>query len=245
MHHSAHLLSDDGFAYRRLVGNLAQRCIRFGGAHQIILHFLVSHFELREGQIGYIRILSFRNSGVQEFKRAVDALTEAGAKALILDVRSNGGGTLTAVHKMLDYLLPDTDAEGEERVVVSLTDKRNNVTQYTCSDEHEVDLPMAVLTNRGTASAAELFAAALRDCVGAKLVGKTTYGKGVAQESVLLKDGSAVKLTSSAFLPPSGKSFDGVGLVPDLETDDSGVNIYLVPYGQDPTYSAAEKLLEG
>ena len=193
---------------------------REGVEHDILLQkeeITVSsvHFELREGQIGYIRILSFRNSGVQEFKRAVDALTEAGAKALILDVRSNGGGTLTAVHKMLDYLLPDTDAEGEERVVVSLTDKRNNVTQYTCSDEHEVAVDIDV------------------------------FSRDFAQESVLLKDGSAVKLTSSAFLPPSGKSFDGVGLVPDLETDDSGVNIYLVPYGQDPTYSAAEKLLEG
>lgn len=157
------------------------------------------HFELREGQIGYIRILSFRNSGVQEFKRAVDALTEAGAKALILDVRSNGGGTLTAVHKMLDYLLPDTDAEGEERVVVSLTDKRNNVTQYTCSDEHEVDLPMAVLTNRGTAQCGGTVCGGLERLRRGKAGGKTTYGKGVAQESVLLKDGSAVKLTSSAF----------------------------------------------
>lgn len=168
----------------------------------------VTYRLLQDGKTGYIRILTFDGTTAKQFLSAVELLQKQGADRMVFDLRGNGGGLLTSVVEILDALLPEgtivttRDAAGEEKV-------------YS-SDEKELCFPMAVLCNGSTASAAELFTAALRDYKKATLVGETTYGKGVAQNTFRLGDGSAVKLTTSYYDPPSGVNYDGVGITPDV-----------------------------
>jgi carboxyl-terminal processing protease len=198
-------------------------------------------YSLEEGKIGYLRILSFSSTTYKEFKAAVDDLEKQGAAALVFDLRQNGGGLLSSVHDVLDYLISDGTKE-EPKVVVTTKDKNENEQRYICDDGHSVALPMAVLIDGGTASAAELFAAALRDYELALLVGQTTYGKGVAQSTYELGDGTAVRLTTAKYFPPCGENYDGQGVKPHTESSSEGLNIYLTPRGEDPVYMAA---LEG
>ena len=123
--------------------------------------------------------------------------------------------------------------------MVTTKDKKQNEKRYICDDGHSVSLPMAVLIDDQTASAAELFAAALRDYELALLVGTTTYGKGVAQSTYELTDGTAVRLTTSYYFPPCGQNYDGQGVAPHVEASSQGLNIYLTPKDQDPVYLAA------
>ena len=198
-------------------------------------------YSLEEGKIGYLRILSFASTTYKEFKAAVDDLEKQGAVALVFDLRQNGGGLLSSVHDVLDYLIADGTKE-EPKVVVTTKDKNENEQRYICDDGHSVTLPMAVLTDGRTASAAELFAAALRDYELAILVGQTTYGKGVAQSTYELGDGTAVRLTTAKYFPPCGENYDGQGVKPHIEASSEGLNSYLTARGEDPVYLAA---LEG
>lgn len=163
-----------------------------------------------EGNVGYVRISEFSDSTASQFDKQVDALISQGVTALIFDVRNNGGGTLTSVTDMLDKLLP-------QGTIVSATYKNGKTEVLATSDAAEVSLPMAVLTNGKTASAAELFTQALKDYGKAKSVGSLTYGKGSMQEVKKLNDGSAVNLTVATYYPPSGESYDGIGIKPDYE----------------------------
>ncbi len=161
------------------------------------------------GNIGYIKITDFADNTPEQFASAIETLTKQGAKGLIFDLRNNGGGTLTSVEQMLDKILP-------EGVIVSAEYKNGEKTDLFTSDAECVDLPMAVITNGNTASAAELFSAAVRDMNKGALIGEKTYGKGVMQQTYNLSDGSALRLTIAKFYPPSGVNFDGVGLTPDI-----------------------------
>jgi len=168
--------------------------------------------QILEDNIAYIKITDFTSSTVDQFESAVSSALSNKVDGFIFDIRNNGGGTMKSVAQMLDMLVPEgpvikiVDKTGEEKVV------------YT-SDNAEVSVPMAVLVNKNTASAAELFAAALRDYNKAKLVGSNTYGKGVMQDIFPLSDGSAIKITTSKFNPPVSENFDGVGLKPDFVVD--------------------------
>ena len=162
------------------------------------------------GENGYIKITDFNDATVDQFKEAVDSMTDQGAKGLIFDLRNNGGGTLDSVLDMLDYLLP-------KGTIATSTDSQGNTTVLQESDSHEINLPMVVLTNGNTASASELFTQALKDYNKAVSVGTTTYGKGVMQTTFPLSDGSAVIFTTAYFNPPSGENFNGVGIKPDYE----------------------------
>ncbi len=200
-------------------------------------------YSMEANNVGYIRIFSFGEKTFEEFKTAVDTLTREGATALVFDVRNNGGGLLSAVRSMLDYLLPD-GTEESPTLIVSTTDNKKNVQNYYCSDEHQVDIPMAVLINEQTASAAELFAAALRDHEVAVLVGMQTYGKGVAQSTYTFKDGTAFKLTTAHYAPPSGINYDGIGVLPDVNASTEGINIYLLEPADDPVFKAAVESIQ-
>lgn len=127
-----------------------------------------------DSNVGYVQITEFNESTATQFSKQVDELIGQGAQALVFDVRNNGGGTLNSVTKMLDKLLPEGD-------IVSAEYKDGTVEVLAKSDEDEITLPMVVLTNEKTASAAELFTQALRDYGKAKSVGSTTYGKGTMQ----------------------------------------------------------------
>ena len=187
----------------------------------------------------YIQITDFNAATVPQFEAAIADATDKGATGLIFDVRGNGGGTLDSVDKILDILLP----EGE---VVSATYKNGKKEVLFSSDKNEIDLPMTVLCDEGTASAAELFAASIRDFEKGKLIGTKTYGKGIMQETFALSDGSAVRLTVAYFNPPSGINFHGKGLTPDIEitlTEDEQNYFYFLTDETDPVIKQAVKIM--
>jgi len=174
-------------------------------------------YELLEHNIGYISIENFENGSGSGAVSAVDALISQGAVSLIFDVRSNPGGKVTQLLEILDYLLPEGDLfitkskEGEEKVEVS--------------DADFIDLPIAVLVDADSYSAAEFFAAALSDYEWATVVGQRTTGKGRSQVTFTLSDGSAVHISNNVYLTPNRIDLsEQGGLVPDIEVsaDDTG-----------------------
>lgn len=168
--------------------------------------------EMLEGDIAYIKITEFTSATVNQFESAVGSALDRKAKGIIFDIRNNGGGTVKSAAQMIDIVVP-------EGPVVHSVDKTGKSKVMYTSDSAQLNLPIAVLTNKNTASAAELFAAALRDYGKAKLVGSNTYGKGVMQDIYSLDDGSALKITTAQFNPPTSENFDGVGLKPDFVVD--------------------------
>lgn len=169
-------------------------------------------YRLLEGEdgIAYIRIDGVSSDSAAELKKAIEALKEKGAKAYIFDVRDDGGGYLNEVTSMLDMLLP-------EGPIVRYTHKGEDRQRVSTSDASViVSAPMAVLINGNTASAAELFAAALRDYKLATLIGETTYGKGVIQTLYKLENGDYLKITTGEYFPPYSDNFHGVGVKPNI-----------------------------
>lgn len=167
-------------------------------------------YEMLDGDIGYIRIVNFEVGSADGAIDAVKALTEAGAKSLIFDVRSNPGGRVSELTELLDYLLPKGD------IFVSVN-KAGEET-VTTSDSSCVEIPMAVLVNADSYSAAELFAATLSEYGWAATVGEATTGKGRSQITISLADGSAVHISTNAYLTPNRVDLSEVGgIVPDYE----------------------------
>ncbi|MBO7148599.1 MAG: carboxyl-terminal protease [Clostridia bacterium] len=170
-----------------------------------------SHVHPDNADIGIVQILEFDDSTPLQLKAALRELEAKGVSKLVFDVRNNPGGYLDSIKDVLDYLLPEgaiiriQDAAGKEEVLTS--------------DASQVDMPMMVLVNGNTASAAELFASVLRDYGKAKLVGETTYGKGTTQTMMPLYDGSAVSVSQNLCLPPISESYEGVGLEPDIKIE--------------------------
>lgn len=192
--------------------------------------------KIYEDEIGYIDIDEFTGKAYPQFVEAIDKITEQNVKALILDCRSNVGGELDTVLKMLDYLLRDTDGrftlnredgnfEIGKTLLVYIKEKNEIVDSAYCDDKHQVNIPMVVLTDFGTASAAELFSKTLQDYKKAELVGTKTYGKGVVQTIIPCDDGSAIKFTVSEYFPASGYTIDKIGVMPDYSLGYDGVEV--------------------
>ena len=194
-----------------------------------------------EGNVGLVKIVNFDGRCKQETLAAVESLLDQGATALIFDVRYNPGGYKDEMVGILDYLLPEgalfrsVDYQGKEDV------------DY--SDEKHLDIPMAVLVNRDSYSAAELFAAALQEYEAAVVVGEHTTGKGHYQNTFRLPDGSAAVLSVGRYTTPNGVNLDGVGIAPDVEAlveDELYYQIYgdyVLPQ-DDPQVQAALKALK-
>lgn len=161
-----------------------------------------------EDDIGLVTIANFNTNCYNETMAAVNGLIEQGAQALIFDVRFNGGGYLNELVKILDDLLP----EGDLFHSYYYTGKVETET----SDADCVEIPMAVLVNDSSYSAAEFFAAALREYDWAVLVGQQTQGKGHSQQVYVLSDGSAVGVSTGRYTTPNGVDLEGVGLTPDV-----------------------------
>lgn len=183
----------------------------------------VTH-RINEDGIAYLRISQFKANTGTQFVAAMSAIKAEGARAVIFDLRANPGGYLTAVTEALDVLAP----KGETIVSFGGYDAPIDST----SDE-QLTIPAVVLCNGYTASAGELFTAALRDYaklekdpLDVTIVGTTTYKKGVMQNTYTLSDKSTVTLTVSVYNPPSGVNYDGVGITPDIvvENTDDGVD---------------------
>lgn len=159
--------------------------------------------------LGYIQITQFEEVTYDQFKEALVEIENLGAKGLILDLRNNPGGLLNITEKIADELVP-------EGIVVSTKDKDGKGSEYYADTEYS-KLPIVILVNSNSASASEVLAGALKDYNRAKLVGETTFGKGVVQSIVPLRDGSALKLTTAQYFTPSGVCIQGIGIDPDYE----------------------------
>lgn len=174
--------------------------------------------QMMPNYIGYIKITGFKQNTSEQFLNALEGLTSNGAVALIFDLRDNGGGLVSALGECLDPLLP----EG----IVAFADYKDGTSETLIySDASELSIPMAVIVNSNTASAAELFTASLHDFGKASVIGSQTYGKGVMQSTVELDEGGAVVLTIAQYRTAFSECYDGVGITPDYkienETEDS------------------------
>lgn len=172
---------------------------------------MVEH-EMLDDKIGYITINQFAETTASQYETALEDLNNQGMERLIVDVRDNPGGLLTSVCDVLDSMLP-------EELLVYTEDKNGKKSEYNATGTDQFDKPMVILVNGNSASAAEIFSGALQDYKVAKLVGTTTFGKGIVQQIFNLSDGSAVKMTISKYYTPSGRCIHGTGLEPDIEVD--------------------------
>ena len=184
-------------------------------------------YEMKEDQIGYLRILEFDTVTLKQFENALTDLENQGMKGLVIDLRSNPGGNLDTVVDMLRMILP-------EGTIVSTKDKDGNVIEEKNEEDHEFKKPLAVLVNQASASASEIFAGAVQDYGVGKIVGMTTYGKGVVQQLVNLGDGTCLKVTIAEYFTASGRSINKKGITPDVE----------VEYEADPDNEDADNQLD-
>ena len=199
-------------------------------------------FRLLPSGLGYVRVENFEGRSAQGAIDAVEALLARSAAGIIFDVRENPGGQLGELLKLLDYLLPEgvlfisRNIDGSEDV---------DYSKPSC-----VEIPMVVLINEDSYSAAEFFAAALREYGWADLVGAQTSGKGYAQITVPMTDGSAIHISHIAYFTPKGVCLAGVGLTPDLSVEmgeEERTLLYysMLPEEDDPQLAAAQELLLG
>lgn len=164
--------------------------------------------KMLDGGIGYIQISEFQSKTEEQFKSALADLKKQGMKSLIVDVRSNPGGLITAAANILDQILP-------EGTVVYTEDKYGKREDYA-SDSKCLKCPIAVLVNENSASASEIFAGAIKDYNYGTLIGTKTFGKGIVQTVFPLEDGDAVKITTAKYYTPKGNYIHGVGIEPDI-----------------------------
>ena len=168
--------------------------------------------KMLDNNIGYIAVSQFDAVTSEQFKSNIESLQSQGMTKLIVDLRGNPGGLLDQVVDMLDYILPDG-------LVLYTEDKYGKREEYYSDGSHELKIPMVVLVNENSASASEVFTATFRDFEWGTVVGKTTFGKGIVQNVLPLGDGTAVKITTQHYYPPSGYDLHKVGIKPDIEVD--------------------------
>ncbi len=167
------------------------------------------NFRMLDNEVAYIQITKFEELTHSQFKTALEKSEAHHAKGIVLDLRNNPGGLLRIAKDIVDELIP-------EGIIVSTKDKNGKSVEYY-ADNNYTDIPMVVLINSNSASASEVVAGALKDYGRAKMIGETSYGKGVVQTIIPLSDGSALKLTTSQYFTPKGICIQGIGIEPDVE----------------------------
>ena len=187
--------------------------------------------EMRDDGIGYLQITEFDDVTVGQFAENFEQLKEQGMKGLIIDLRGNPGGSVTSVCAVAEHLLP-------EGLIFYMEDKDGNRTEYTCEGA-DFDLPLVVLVNEYSASAAEILSGAIKDSGIGKLVGKKTFGKGIVQDVISLQDGSAIKLTIANYYTRGGHDIHLKGIEPDVE-----VELDADAYLEDKTDTQLDKAVE-
>lgn len=193
-------------------------------------------YEMLTDTTAYIQITEFDDVTVQQFTEALAVVKGSGMQELILDLRGNPGGSLTAVTDIARMLLP-------KGLIVYTEDKDGERTEYYCDGKNEIRVPMIVLVNGSSASASEILAGAIKDYHKATLLGTTTYGKGIVQRIISISDGTALKLTISNYYTPNGNNIHKIGIEPDemLEFD---TELY-VESGIDNQLERAKEILAG
>ena len=187
-------------------------------------------YELYDDKTGYIQITEFDEITVDQFAEAMAALREQGMEGLILDLRANPGGNLSAVVEIARQMLP-------EGLIVYTEDRDGNRTEYTCDGKNVFDMPLVVLINGYSASASEILAGAIKDYGIGELIGTTTFGKGIVQKVISLSDGTALKLTVSTYFTPKGNNIHGIGVEPDEVYEFDGEEYYENGYDNQLEYA--------
>lgn len=179
------------------------------------------YYELLECGVGYIQITGFKSNTAEHFGKAIEHMKKNNATGIIFDLRSNPGGYLSAVLNMLEYVVP----EGYVTTSYSYRQNGEKITEIHKTEKPDaIDVPCAVLCNKSTASAAELFTSAIRDygemgILEEIIVGTETYGKGIMQSTEILKDGSTLTMTIAYYNPPLGENYHGIGVIPDVTVE--------------------------
>jgi len=190
--------------------------------------------------IGYIRISSFGNNTAEEFEQSMKNIRMQGAKGVVIDLRNNPGGTLESVVDVADSLLPKCN-------ILTVKDKQGNENKYD-SDAKHFDIPVCVLINSNSASAAEVLAGAIADNGRGTLVGEKSFGKGSVQTLFELGDGTAFKVTVAKYYTPGGTCIDKLGITPsaqvELGEDVKNLAVTNIPYEKDTQLQKAKEILE-
>ena len=169
-------------------------------------------YTILDGNIGYLELYDFQGDAVEGFREALSAFAAADVKGMIVDVRDNPGGYLNVVVDICDMVLP----EG----LIVYTEDRDGRREEFRSDAKMCDIPMVVLVNGNSASAAEIFSAAVQDYERGLLVGETTFGKGIVQSIITFReDGAGMQLTTSSYFTPKGRSIHKTGVEPDVKVE--------------------------
>ncbi len=212
--------------------------LEFDMVRRVVENYSVYH-EMLDNNIGYIQIQQFYDNTPKEFKEAIEDLKSQGATGLIFDVRDNPGGLLNAVTDMCDYVMGDG-------TIVTVEDRNGRVlNDYESDEEHQINMPMVVLVNGNSASASEIFTGALKDSGKAKIVGTTTFGKGIVQSVIPLSDGTAIKLTIAKYFTPNGNDIHKIGIEPDYEVElaDGRKNAVNLPHEEDAQLDKAIEII--
>lgn len=194
------------------------------------------NFEMLDDKTAYIQIVEFDEVTVDQFAEALAVAKGSGMEGLILDLRANPGGSLNAVVEIARMMLP-------KGLIVYTEDKSGKRVEYTCDGKREFDLPLVVLIDLNSASAAEILAGAIQDYGIGTLVGTTTFGKGIVQQIIPFKDGSAVKMTISSYFTPAGRDIHGVGIEPDITIEFDQEAYYNIEDSYDNQLEKAKEVL--
>jgi len=193
-------------------------------------------FEMLDEDTAYIQITEFDDVTIDQFADALAMAKGSDMKGLILDLRGNPGGNLSAVVEIARMMLP-------EGLIVYTEDKEGKRNEYSCDGKKELDTPLVVLIDGNSASASEILAGAIQDYGLGTLVGTTSFGKGIVQQVIALDDGSAVKITISSYYTPNGRNIHGTGIEPDVECVFDGETYYNTEDHYDNQLEKAKEVL--
>lgn len=188
----------------------------------------IKHARILENGIGYIRISEFRENTFGELNNALGALSKQGMKALIVDLRNNPGGLLDVAVKITGKFLGPNKliaytAGRQRKNAAHAPGKQNDqdLKFYSEAKNTNLDLPLAILINEGSASGSEIVAGALQDYKRAIIIGKKSFGKGSVQTVIPLGEGAALRLTTSHYFTPYGRIIQGKGVIPDISVEEN------------------------
>jgi carboxyl-terminal processing protease len=175
----------------------------------------IKEARILEDQIGYLKIVEFREDTLIELDKVLKDLKDEGLKSLILDLRNNPGGLLDKAIEVSERFL----SQGAEVVKIRGRKTKRDIEYKADYGDPVIDIPLVILVNSGSASGSEIMAGAIQDHKRGIILGSTTFGKGSVQTVLPLRDGSAIKLTTSRYLTPLGRSIHDIGITPDIEIE--------------------------
>ena len=224
------LSSGDEWAKYRSTAKTASYEVQMSGEGERSVSYSIENY--LGSEVGYIKIGSFKQNTAEQFTEAIDYMEANGVPGFVFDLRDNAGGYIKAAVDAINYLIP------VDKKIVTYREKGKAAEVIRATITHNISVPCVVLCNENTASAAELFVAAMRDykilgLIDVTVIGEMTYGKGVVQSTVSLDDGSSLTLTTAYFDAPLDENFteSGAGIKPDVvslvsptERDDQQLN---------------------